>query len=385
MHELMWSGADMVRISREDIHEYGTALHIHATMKLRAAIAQAPDTYAELNKCSTGEMLLAAVEQYLERVPGQQAVASKRPNTSSAYEDFARDKLQHLARRVISLQKTHPQEMASLSLITYALLGFADDRESNDYDVQCQHCYRTAVWPSKYCAQDYASDENRLRRTKKRGAQENLEVSRRRGRRIQQIAAMLRRNQQSLCCRLFRQLFGMTGGLNPLPPPLESLQDDEFATGARIGPNGGRWFIYLWESLPRVREMLGLDWVDLVLTAMNDEEWSFVIRRLKEIDPNKESTDARDWVMTLIEAEEWLEAAEIERQQRRRPGRPPRDPSNPKIQEAMAQLNDGKSPEKVAASAGVSVSTIYRWKTTIKSLPADNRSGETVASQLFEN
>jgi hypothetical protein len=324
MDELIFWGSDMVRVSREDKREYGTALRIHATMKLQVAIAQAPDTYAELNKCSTGEMLLAAVEQYLQRVPGQQAVATKRPDTSSAYADLARNKLQHLARLVISLQKTHPQEMASLSLITYALLGFADERkdnDDNDYGIQCQCCYRTAVWPSKYCAQDLASDENRGRRTKKDGAQENLAVSRRRRRRIKQIAAMLCRNQQSLCRRLVRQVFGMTEGLNPLPPPLETLQDDEFATGARIGPNGGRWFIYLWESLPRVREMLGPDWVDLVLTAMNDEEWAFVIGRLKEIDPNKETTDARDWVLTLIDAEEWLEAAEIERQQRRRPGR----------------------------------------------------------------
>lgn len=84
--------------------------------------------------------------------------------------------------------------------------------------------------------------------------------------------------------------------------------------------------------------------------------------------------------MTLIDAEEWLEAAEIERQQRRRPGRPPRDPCNPKIQAAMAQLNNGKSPEKVADTAGVSVSTIYRWKDTMESLQVDDHSGETVAS-----
>ena len=365
LSEHMWDGSTLVAINRDEKREHGTALRILPTMTPKKAVARAPDTYAELENASTGEMLLALIERNLQRILGPEAFATQWPKELSAYENLAPRRLQLLARRVMNLQLNYPQEMASLSIIAYALLGYADLREINNlekYGAECELCYRTAMWPSKYCERDQASKENRRRGTKKRGASENLEVSRRRARRICEIALMLRRSEQSLYGRLHWQLLGIAGGLNPLPPPLEELHDDEFATGARIGPNGGRWFIYLWEVLPRVRKVLGTDWVDRVLSAMDDGEWCFVISRLQKIDPSKESTDAHKWAMTLIDAEEWLEAEDIERRQRRRPGRPPRDPSDPRINGALVQLDDGNPIKDIACSAGVSVSTVYRWK-----------------------
>lgn len=280
-----------------------------------------------------------------------------------------------LARRVINLQKRYPQELASLSLITYTLMGFADDQEIDDprdHHAQCEICYCTAVWPSKYCERDQASCEKRDEGRKKSRAPENSEVARRRARRIQEIAQTLLKNKDGLYNRLLRQLCGIKGGLNPQPPRLEELHDDRFAMGDRIGQNGGQWFIYLWKILPRVRERLGKDWVDQVLAALEDEQWRFVIGRLANIDPCKGSTDAFKWAMTLIRTEAWLEAEEIERTQRRPPGRPAWLSSDPDYHKALALLRSGISVKEVARNIRRGESTVFRWKAEWKAkLKAD--------------
>lgn len=363
--ELIWFGAGLVDAMRGDKKEYATAITIPSTMHVVRAIRRAPSIYAKFAQVGPGKLLLDILERYLLTLLGEDLYAVKWRRQLSGYKSLEGGMLQHLARRVLALRSNFPEAIPALSIFAYALLGLAAEQDSENprpSRTQCPGCYRTAAAPLKYCVTDHITRTGRRDGTKKRGADENLAVNRRRAPRIKAVARALCEDEQTIYGKLFRQLLGVTGGLNPLPSPLEELQDDEFATGARIGRSGGHWFIYLWEVLPRVRKMLGEEWVDRVQLAMDDHEWAVVIKYLRKIDPAQDPTDAFQWVVTLIRAEAWAEAEEIERQRRRGPGRPRRDPSNPTIKKALVQLAEGKAVKEVANQAGVSTSTVYRWK-----------------------
>lgn len=359
----VWFGATIVDVERGDEPAYGMSLHIPPIMKLEDAIEQAPAIYTEINAARSGTALLDLVERQLRRITDQKTFADRWPEGLSVYTDLKPKRLQLLARRVAALGASHPNEMTAVSIIVCALLGLAADREITNtaQDHDCVWCFRTALSPSKYCEIHHIPRKDRIERTKKRGGGENLDVVRRRARRIGEIAVNLRRNEQGVYNRLYRQLAGMTGGLNTLPPPLETVQDSEFATGARIGTNGGEWFIYLWKVLPRMQKVLGADWPELVRSALEWNDWSRVLQRLGEIDSHKQDTDAFKWALTLINAEKWAEAEEIERQQQHR-GRPRRNNPDPRVEHALMQVRDGKPVTEVTQDLSVSVSTLYRWK-----------------------
>lgn len=362
-NEFVSSGNAIVDPARGDEPGYGMSLHIPPIMKVEDAIEQAPVVYTEIDEARSGTALLNLAEHHLRKIIDPEIFAERWPEGLSAYAGLEPERLQLLARRLVALGTSYPREMSAVSIMAYALLGLAEDRKfaESDEDHDCLWCYRTALSPSKYCAIHHISREARVERTKKRGSRENLDVARRHARHIRKIADNLWRNEQGIYNRLYRQLVGMTGGLNTLPPPLETLQDDEFATGARIGTNGGEWFIYLWKVLPRVQKVLGTDWPELVRSALEWKDWSRVLQRLGKIDFHKQDTDAFKWALTLIEAEEWAEAEEIERQQRCR-GRPRKNHPDPRVEYALTQVHDGKQVAEVAQDLGVPVPTLYRWK-----------------------
>lgn len=360
----VWDGVAIVDASRGDEPDYGMSLQIPPLMNVEDAIEQAPVIYSEMNGARSGTALFNLVGHHLREIIDPEIFAERFPGGLSVYAGLKPERLQMLARRLVALGTDYPRVMSAVSIMAYALFGLAEDREfaKPDQDHHCLWCYLTALSPSKYCEIHRISRKDRIESTKKQRDGDNLDVVRRHARRIREIAANLWKNEQGVYNRLYRQLVGMVGGLNTLPPPLETLQDDEFATGSRIGTNGGEWFIYLWKVLPRMQKVLGTDWPELVRSALEWKEWSRVLQRLRKIDSNKRATDAFKWTLTLIEAEAWAEAEEIERQQRRH-GRPRKNEPDPNVEYALKQVRDGKLVAEVVEDLGVSASTLYRWKT----------------------
>ncbi len=362
----IWTGEAILEAQQGDELEYGMSLQIPPVMKLDDAIKQAPAVYAEIDKARSGTALLTLVERHLREITDPEIFAQRWPDGLSIYASLKPKRLQLLALRLAAFGSSYPKEMAAVSIMVYAVRGLAGDREMADPVEEDKRvwCPLTALSPSKYCETHQISREQRRNRTKKEGGEDNLDVVRRYACRISKIADDLWKNEQGIYNRLYRQLVGMTGGLNTLPPPLETLQDDEFATGARIGTNGGEWFIYLWKVLPRMQKVLGADWPELVRSALEWKEWSRVLQRLRRIDSNELTTDAFKWALTLIQAEEWAEAEEIERQQRRR-GRPRKSKPDPDVEYALRQVRDGKRIAKVVEDLGVPKPTLYRWKSKV--------------------
>lgn len=134
-----------------------------------------------------------------------------------------------------------------------------------------------------------------------------------------------------------------------------------------MGPNGAAWLIHAWKVLPHMKKALGWDWPELVRMALKRKYWSPVLQRLATIDPHQHVTDADTWVCTLIAADAWAEAAEIERRLPHR-GRPRLNESDLQVLYAQKQLRDGRSIADVALSIGVSTKTLYRWKKTMPSI-----------------
>lgn len=361
--ELVWIGETIVGMGQGDESDYGMSLRIPPLMNVEHAIEQAPVIYAEMDKARSGTTLLRLLERHLERIAGEEMFAKWWSDGLSIYKDLQPERLQMLARGIVAFGVDYPRESAAISIMAYVLLGLAEDRKIANpvKDCNCVWCPLTALPTSKYCKTHKISRKQRRKRTKKERSADNLDVVRRHACRISKIADDLWKNEQGIYNKLFRQLVGMTGGLNTCPPPLETVEDNEFATGARIGTNGAEWFIYLWKVLPRMRKVLGADWPALVRSALEWKEWSRVIQRLRKIDSKKDVTDAFKWALTLIEAEEWAEAREIERRQRRR-GRPPKSKPGPDVEHALRQVRDGKRVTKVAEEIGVPKTTLYRWR-----------------------
>ena len=358
----IWTGEAILEAQRGDELEYGMSLQIPPVMKLDDAKKQAPAVYDEMNKVRSGSALLILVELHLRKITNPEIFSQRWPKGLSIYSNLKPKRLQLLALRLAAFGSSYPKCMAAASIMVYAVRGLAGDREKTHpvEENKCAWCPLTALPPSKYCETHQISREQRRSQTKKED-ENNLDVVRRHARCISEIADNLWKNEQGIYNKLFRQLVGMTGALNTFPPPLERLQDDDFSTGARIGTNGGEWFIYLWEVLPRMQKVLGADWPELVRSALEWKEWFRVLQRLRRIDSNKLATDAFEWAWTLIEAEAWAEAEEIEQQQRRR-GRPPKINPDPDVEYALRQVCDGKCVTKVVEELGVPRSTLYRWK-----------------------
>lgn len=345
--------------------QYGVSLHIPPVMKLEQARERAPAVYAEIDKARSGTALLTLVERHLREVTDPEIFAQQWD--LSVYTSHKPERLQLLARRLAAFGISNPKEFAAVSIMVYAVIGLATDQDhaTPARDHHCGLCYQTALSPRKYCATHCISREDHIERTRKRGSAENLDVTRRRACRIGEIADHLWRNEHGIYKRLRCQLHGIANAPNTSPPPLEEMQDDQFATGPRIGTNGGEWFIYLWKVLPRMQKVLGADWPELVRSALELKDWSRALQRLGRVDPYKEDTDVFKWAWTLIEAEAWAEAEEIERQQRRR-GRPRKSKPDPDVEYALAQVRDGKRIVKVVEDLGVSKPTLYRWKPKVE-------------------
>lgn len=362
----IWTGEAILEAQQGDELEYGMSLQIPPVMKLDDAKEQAPAVYDEIDKVRSGAALLTLIERQLQTIADPEIFSQRWPDGLSVYMSLKPKRLQLLALRLAALGSSYPKTMAAVSIMVYAVRGLASDREKANpvEEDKCAWCPLTALPPSKYCETHQISREqrrDRIKKNKNNKNKDNLDVVRRHASRISKIADDLWKNKQGIYNKLYQQLVGMTGALNVFPPPLERLQDDDFSTGARIGTNGGEWFIYLWKVLPRVQKVLGVDWPELVRSALEWKEWSRVLQRLGRIDSNKLATDAFEWAWTLIEAEAWAEAEEIERQQRCR-GHPPKSEPDPDVEYALAQVRDGQNIVKVAKDLGVPRSTLYRWK-----------------------
>lgn len=212
--EFVWFGATNVDAERGDEPDYGMSLRIPPLMKVEDAIEQAPVVYAEMDEARSGAALLNLVERHLRRITGEETFVDRWPQGLSIYVDLQPKRLQLLARRLAAVGTECPKEMATLSVMAYALLGLAEDRKiaNPTEDRNCVWCHLTALPPSKYCENHHISRESRIEQTKKRGSGENLDVARRHARRIRVIASGLWRNEQGLYSRLYRQLVGITGG-----------------------------------------------------------------------------------------------------------------------------------------------------------------------------
>lgn len=359
----VWPGAAILEAQQGDELEYRVSLRIPPVMKLKDARERAPTIFTEMNETCSGAALLTSIERHLREIAGPAVFVQRWPDGLSVYAGLEPERLRLFARRLAAFGISNPKELAAVSIMVYAVLGLAEDREfaMPTEDNHCSWCYQTALSPSKYCAVHRISRQEHLVHTKKRGNAENLDVVRRRARRIREIADDLRKDERGIYRRLFCQLQGITSEPSAPLPPLEEMHDDKFAIGQRVGMNGSEWFIYLWKVLPRMQKVLGADWPELVRSALELKDWSQVLQRLGRIDPYKEDTDAFKWAWTLIEAEGWAEAEEIERQQRHR-GRPCKSKPDPKVEYALRQVRDGKRVADAAGDVGVSQPTLYRWE-----------------------
>lgn len=368
--EFIWHGVALIEWMQADKREYEMPLEVPPIMAIEEATERAPGFYAEVCRARSGMSLLNVIEYHLRKIDPKTFAGRWQEKLLSAYEYPEPNQIESLAHQLIVQARHDPNTTAVLSIMAYALIGLANSEWLENFTKRsaqrryaiCRYCPLTALPPSRYCPIHRTSRIGRAKGTKRKGSTDNLELRRRRAAKISKIAIEIAKDERLPYGRLRRQLLGLTGGLDVRLPPLEDAQDNGFVTGPRIGANGGRWFIYLWHALPRVRAKLGRDWPQLVESALKSREWTSVLERLKKIDPHKKETDASLWVETLIETEEWAEAEEIEQQQQRWRGRPRREKSDPVIRNALAQIQNGKPLMEIAERLEVSVSTLHRWK-----------------------
>lgn len=354
----IYDGASMLEEWSAESSDYGMSLDIPSTMGLWEATELAAVTCNQIARLRSGIALLDFVENNVRRIVGEVAFAERWPDGFPM--SLQPNSLQLLAGRLSAISTNCTRDAAATSLMVYALLGLASQVKSTPRN-NCRWCYRTAVSRHKYCELHQAPRNDRARYTKRRGEPENLDVARRRAAAIRKLAIGLRLNREGLYSRLYRQLHGIEGGLAATPPPLEAVQDNEFAAGARVGSNGAAWFVYLWKVLPRTQKVLGPDWPELVRSALERNNWLRVFQRLASVDAHKQETDACSWALTLIEAEEWAEAEDLYQRYPRRRGRRRLNDLDPRVQYAKRRLNDGAPIAEVAVSFNRSTKTLYRW------------------------
>lgn len=353
-------GDTMLREWRAESRDYKIKLDIPSLMQLSDAQSLAPTVHDDIERLRSGTALLDFVERTLGKVMGESGFAQNWPKGLSEYTDLQPVRLQRLAYDVLCVTTDYVRETAAISIMTYALIGLASQVKSTPRYF-CRLCYRTAVSKRRYCELHQMTRDDRIIYTKKRRREsENRDVVRRRAERIRKLAIGLQLKEDGPYQRMFWQLRSTVDRAPDVPPMLEDIQDNGFVMGDRIGDNGATWLIYSWEVLPRMQKVLGPDWPELVRSALKRKYWTPVLQRLGTIDPHQHVTDAGTWAWTLITAEAWAEAEEMERQQPHR-GRPRRDQLDPQVLYAKKQLSDGRSVTDVARNIGVSPKTIYRW------------------------